>query len=120
MITDAELSTLERLLSSPPHCHALTVDAGQLRALIERTRRAEEKAEELHVFTDDECFIVARDVDDAWEIFLKLSGGSREAYEADGVEFRQLPAEKFIEIRYETTCGQWARMHGRGYLAGDG
>jgi hypothetical protein len=76
----------------------------------------------LHVFTDSEESVVAKDIADARVVMHEWAGG--DVWSADVIDIEQLPDDQSLTIvdgdsneKTTMTCAQWAR-NGRGYLCG--
>lgn len=78
-----------------------------------------EVSDGLHMFTDDEEWVIAKDADDAIAVMAKqygwLDGKAPEEYE---VHLYQLDDDdKFTFLDVDRTCAEWCRIHGRGWFA---
>lgn len=69
----------------------------------------------LHVYTDDEEFVIAASPEDAVAVMREANGV------ADVANWQQMPDDK--PFTYDDglniakkTCGEWARERGRGYF----
>ena len=95
-----------------------------------------EKSETLHLFNlCDYDYVVARDLDDAWELYTAHTGEKRDDHADDPGAAYQIPDDKAYELyidgsgeacemgdpgaKLETdTAVGWARRLGRGYAFG--
>jgi len=69
--------------------------------------------DELHVFESECDWIVAKSVDDAWDIWCEMTGEKREDYK-DEQEFEQIPDDRWLTfIDTEAVCGvfEWGVIY---------
>jgi len=99
---------------------ALELPEADLRELVERIDdlKAPERVSQLHVFQTDCNWVVAYDVEDAWRVLTGTSGVERDEFSE---EMTQLPDDDVLpiqhfEIRVRTTCADWCKRAGRGFL----
>jgi hypothetical protein len=57
-------------------------------------------------------WVVATDVDDAWDIYVEVMGGTRATYERDEMVMEQLPDEKCLKL-WQHPSGELAEHNGR-------
>ena len=73
------------------------------------------------MFYNDHDYVVARSVEDAWEVWEQSCGEKREDYEPEW-EWEQKSDDGTLTINDEDagpqtkTRGEWARSNGRGFL----
>lgn len=122
---------------------ALELPDADIRELVERIedlKAAERAAPRLHVFHNDCDWVVAYSVDDAWRVLTGVTGTERDEYsdefeqlpdddvlpvmlyrdmrgpDISGLDVEELEERNAFDIRVRTTCGDWCKRNGRGFL----
>ncbi len=87
----------------------------------------------LHVFemTEGPDTVIAESIEDAWKVWSKTTGQSKDEYQADyeNDEFEQVPDDKMMKIfmddegkisdsgnQAEMTAAEWVKREGSGWL----
>jgi len=77
----------------------------------------------LHVFHNDEEWVIAEDETDAWTVWEEHTGEERKDH--DEIEWTQLADDEPLSLLVDSpadewqtrTCAEWAAANGRGYFA---